>query len=73
MIDWLFFLADIVDYGGKTFLSDDIAIILIQECREAFRLAYIFPTLYVRLQDSKPTPKSLLKNAGPRSLLKQKC
>ena len=32
-----FNLAEIVDYGGKTFLSDDIAIMIIQEEREAFR------------------------------------
>jgi len=30
-------LADIIDYGGKTFLSEDIAIMLLQETREAFR------------------------------------
>jgi len=30
-------LAEVVDYGGKTFLSDDVAIMLIQETREAFR------------------------------------
>ncbi|XP_023341495.1 exocyst complex component 5 [Eurytemora carolleeae] len=32
-----FNLAEILDYGGKTFLSDDIAIMIIQEAREAFR------------------------------------
>ena len=37
-----FNLADIVDYGGKTFLSDDVAIMLIQEAREAFRYLNMF-------------------------------
>jgi len=34
-------LADVVDYGGKTFLSEDMAIMLIQETREAFRRCQI--------------------------------